>query len=143
MNPVFLTQTDTTAGLLSRDCEKLNIIKNRNKNQKLLLCLSDFKELKKQFRIPNSHKNFVRRAKKTSFIVKDESFRVVLDSAHNKFIKHFGYIYSTSANKHKEHFNLDWAIESSDIIVLDSRGINENLASKIYKLGNNKKIRLR
>lgn len=151
--PVFLAQSDTTAGFLCANPHKLNAIKKRDKNQKILLALSDCKELKKRFRIPLFAKKWVRNAKKTSFILPNkESFRVVAESkislcklrkqdciqAHREFLSHFGGLYSTSANESGKEFNLAWALQNADIIVLDSRGLFETKPSKIYKLGKNR-----
>ena len=148
--PIFLAQSDTTAGFLCANAKKLNAIKKRAQNQKILLALSDFRELKSRFRIPPFAKKIVRNAKKTSFILPNkESFRVVakskkLDSnidfsnAHREFLSHFGGLYSTSANESGKAFNLAWALQNADIIVLDSRGIFEAKPSKIYKLNKHK-----
>lgn len=76
--PVFLAQSDTTAGFLCANPKKLNRLKKRDENQKILLALSDFIELKKRFRIPPFAKKMVRNARKTSFVLPNgESFRVV------------------------------------------------------------------
>ncbi|MGX2971824.1 Sua5/YciO/YrdC/YwlC family protein [Helicobacter sp. T3_23-1059] len=152
--PIFLTQSDTTAGFLCANAKKLNAIKKRAQNQKILLALSDFRELKSRFRIPPFAKKIVRNAKKTSFILPNkESFRVVAESkkldftldsnidfsnAHREFLSHFGGLYSTSANESGKPFNLAWALQNADIIVLNSRGIFEAKPSKIYKLSKHK-----
>ena len=76
--PVFLAQSDTTAGFLCANPKKLNRLKNRDEHQKILLALSDFGELKKHFRIPPFAKKMVRNASKTSFVLPNgKSFRVV------------------------------------------------------------------
>lgn len=76
--PVFLAQSDTTAGFLCANPKKLNRLKKRDENQKILLALSDFIELKKRFRIPLFAKKMVRNARKTSFVLPNgRSFRVV------------------------------------------------------------------
>lgn len=76
--PVFLAQSDTTAGFLCANPKKLNRLKKRDENQKILLALSDFIELKKRFRIPPFAKKMVRNARKTSFVLPNgRSFRVV------------------------------------------------------------------
>lgn len=79
--PVFLAQSDTTAGFLCANPKKLNRLKKRDENQKILLALSDFIELKKRFRIPLFAKKMVRNARKTSFVLPNgKSFRVVKKS---------------------------------------------------------------
>lgn len=76
--PVFLAQSDTTAGFLCANPKKLNRLKKRDENQKILLALSDFRQLKRRFRIPLFAKKMVRNARKTSFVLPNgESFRVV------------------------------------------------------------------
>lgn len=76
--PIFLAQSDTTAGFLCANPKKLNRLKKRDENQKILLALSDFGELKKRFRIPLFAKKMVRNARKTSFVLPNgKSFRVV------------------------------------------------------------------
>lgn len=76
--PVFLAQSDTTAGFLCANPKKLNRLKKRDENQKILLALSDFIELKKRFRVPPFAKKMVRNARKTSFVLPNgRSFRVV------------------------------------------------------------------
>lgn len=76
--PVFLAQSDTTAGFLCANPKKLNRLKKRDENQKILLALSDFRQLKRRFRIPLFAKKMVRNARKTSFVLPNgRSFRVV------------------------------------------------------------------
>ncbi len=141
---MFLAQTDTTAGFLSNNFKKLNAIKNRPISQKILLEVSDLTALKSFQRIPNTHKRFVRKAQKTSFILPNgKSFRVIQDEQHLKFLRHFGALYSTSANKSGEDFDLEWAIQQCDIIVADSRWIEPKAPSQIYKLSKTKRKKIR
>ncbi|OBV28738.1 hypothetical protein BKN38_09160 [Helicobacter sp. CLO-3] len=138
---VFLAQTDTTAGFLSSDYRKLNAIKKRDVNQKVLLTLSDYQNLKARYRIPRAHRRRVRYARQTSFILPNgKSFRVVKDSRHLAFLRHFGALYSTSANVSGGAFDLAWAMKQADIIVLDSRRIYEAKPSQIIKLSRKTKI---
>ncbi|GAB6045634.1 hypothetical protein JCM11957_12320 [Caminibacter profundus] len=146
MNPnkIYLTQTDTTVGFLSQDKIKLNAIKKRPLNQKILREVDSLSTLKNFVRVPNKYKNLVRRSCKTTFIYPNkESFRVVKDESHLKFLKKFKWMYSTSANPHKQKFDKKWAREMADIIVEDKRGLFEGEASKIYKISNNKIKRIR
>ncbi len=136
---VFLAQSDTTVGLLSKDFKKLNFIKQRKIDQKVLIEVASLKILKSHTRVPSCFKSYVRRAKKTSFIYpNNKALRVVKDEMHLRFLKPFLWMYSTSANKTKERFDLSWAREVSDVEVLDCRGLKEARASKIYKLSNTK-----
>ena len=146
MNPnnIYLTQTDTTVGLLSQNKEKLNYIKNRPLNQPILREVDSLETLKSFVRTPKMHKKRIRRSKKTTFIFPNgESFRVVKDNRHLEFLKKFKWMYSTSANLHGKKFNEKWAKEIADIIVEDKRGFFEGKASNIYKISRNriKKIR--
>jgi len=65
---IFLAQTDTTAGFLSKDFRELNRAKRREQDQPCVLATAKFSELKNFVRVPQKFKNFVRRAKKTTFI---------------------------------------------------------------------------
>ncbi|WP_210669864.1 Sua5 YciO YrdC YwlC family protein [Helicobacter fennelliae] len=141
---VFLAQTDTTAGLLSSDPTLLNRIKNRPLHQSVILTMSDFATLKSTYRTPRIHRHFIRHAKRTSFILPNRhSFRVVQDEEHLKFLRVFKKLYSTSANISKKSFDLAWAVEQCDIVVLDSRGFCECRSSAIFKLNKTKYIRIR
>ena len=142
-NNIYLTQTDTTVGFLSQDFKKLNQIKNRNINKKVLIEVDSLKTLKKFTRVPKKFKKQVRRAKKTTFIYPNgNSFRVVKDEVHLRFLKKFKWMYSTSANLSGEKFDKSWAIKQADIIVEDKKGLFEGEASKIYKIRKKiKKIR--
>ena len=142
---VYLVQTDTTVGFLSIDDKKLNSIKKRPQNQKILQVVKNLKYLKESTRIPNKYKNKVRRSKKTTFIYPNKkSFRVIdrFDN-HYDFINKFGILYSTSANKTGEVFDEKYAICHSDIIVWTKNSFYQSDSSKIYKISHNKIIKLR
>ncbi len=139
MNPnkVYLTQTDTTVGFLSQDYKKLNKIKNRPINQKILKEVDSLATLKRFVRVPNRFKKQVRRAKKTTFIYPNrDSFRVVKDNRHLEFLKKFKWMYSTSANLAGKNFDEKWARDVADIIVEEKRGFFEGEPSKIFKINN-------
>lgn len=75
---LYLVQTDTTVGFSSLDDERLNVIKNRDKNQKILKTLDSFERLKEFTRVPKNHRKMVRNSSKTTFIYPNlKSFRVV------------------------------------------------------------------
>jgi len=140
---IYLAQTDTTVGFLSQNKEKLNIIKGRNLNQKILKEVDSLKTLKEFVRVPNRFKKQVRNAKKTTFIYKNgESFRVVKDEKHLEFLKKFKWMYSTSANITGCKFDEKWAREVANIIVEDG-GFFEGEASKIYKISRERIKRIR
>ena len=141
---IYLSQTDTTVGLLSQNKEKLNYIKNRPLNQPILREVDSLETLKSFVRVPKMHKKRIRRSKKTTFIFPNgESFRVVKDNRHLEFLKKFKWMYSTSANLHGKKFNEKWAKEIADIIVKDKRGFFEGKASNIYKLSKSKIKKIR
>ena len=90
MNPtvVYLVQTDTTVGFLSRDGDKLNQIKNRRGKKGFIVSVDSFKTLKTILRVPQIHKKMVRRSKKTTIVYpNNKAVRVVKDMEHLKFLK--------------------------------------------------------
>ena len=70
---LYLAQTDTTAGFLSKDEREINKAKGRALQTPCILTMSSLKELASLVRVPKAHKNLVRKAKKTSFIYKKTS----------------------------------------------------------------------
>lgn len=70
---LYLVQTDTTAGFLSKDEREINKAKGRALQTPCILTMSSLKELVSLVRVPKAHKNLVRKAKKTSFIYKKTS----------------------------------------------------------------------
>ena len=139
---IYLAQTDTTAGFLSKDLKALNLLKKRDINQPCLISTAKFSELKKLTRVPNKFKNTIRKAKKTTFLYPNKkAIRVVKDHSHEQFLKRFDWFYSTSANEHGKKFDINWAMQNCDIVV--DEVFFEMSASKIFKLRGTKKIRLR
>ncbi len=146
MNPknIYLVQTDTTVGFLSQDKKKLNEIKKRNINKPILREVDSLESLKRFVRVPKKFRKRIRRAKKTTFIFPNkESFRVVKDKSHLRFLKKFRWMYSTSANIHGEKFDEKWARCVADTIVEDKRGFKEKKASFIYKISFSRIKRIR
>lgn len=138
---VFLVQTDTTVGLLSKDKIRLNAIKKRPLEQKIIKTSPYLNELKKVSRVPNTHKNTVRKAKKTTFIYPNsESFRVVFGE-HTKFYKDYDldWVYSTSANEHKKSFDISISAKV-DVVI---KPFYESKSSTMIKLGKTKAKKLR
>lgn len=139
---IYLAQTDTTAGFLSKDFKEINRLKNRPLHKPCLITTSKFSELKTLVRVPNKFKNLVRRARKTTFLYPNlKAVRVVKECEHAKFLEKNGWFYSSSANLSSEKFDEAWARSVSDVIVDDE--FKEQASSKIYKLSktNLKKIR--
>ncbi len=170
-NPIFLAQSDTTIGFLCADFQKLNAIKGRSVQTNTLVTLDSLEKLKRLVRIPNAHKKRIRRSSRTTFIyrgknaikqargtkeslegclsqfLKSLAIRVVQQqskrASHAEFLRFFPYLYSTSANKHKESFVFEFALENADVIVLDARLFSAQTPSKIYKISNLKISRIR
>ncbi|MDR1008242.1 MAG: Sua5 YciO YrdC YwlC family protein [Campylobacteraceae bacterium] len=139
---VYLAQTDTTVGFLSKDAKLLNALKSRALDKCCIVCAASFSELKA--RVPSKYKNLVRRAKKTTFILQNGfSFRLVKDDAHATLLRKTGWLYSTSANETGKRFDMEFAKSKADIIIEDERGFFESAPSAILKLGRKhlKKIR--
>ena len=141
---LYLVQTDTTVGFLSQDGAKLLHVKKRSTKKGFVTVYSDFKSFKKEKnRISNTHKHYVRSAKKTTFISKNRASRIVSTGKHHNFLNNFSYMYSTSANLSGEQYSEEFAREKAEIIVQDIEGFNESRASKMIKLSNSRKVRLR
>ncbi len=131
---VFLTQTDTTIGFVSQNAEKLTAIKQRPPHKHYIKALPSLKTLKLFTRVPNSHKNRVRRSKKTTFIMPNgHSYRVVQDKHHLLLLNRLEWAYTTSANLSSESYDESFAKKSADIIITPLK--QKNSASNIYKLG--------
>ncbi len=147
MNPslVYLVQTDTTVGFLSSNDKRLADIKHRNYNQKILQVVDSFQELCNNVRIPSNRKNMIRKSNHTTFIYpKGLSFRVVSgELEHNRFIRKFSSLFSTSANKTKHDFDKTYAISKVDIVLYTADGFSQSEASSIFKINNKKIIKLR
>ncbi|TQR32367.1 Sua5 YciO YrdC YwlC family protein [Campylobacter sp. MIT 99-7217] len=130
---IYLAQTDTTAGFLSKDLKKLNALKKRPLNQPCLITTAKFSELKEFVRVPNKFKNRLRKAKKTSFIFPNSrALRVVKEGLHARFLEKNGWFYSSSANLHGQKFDEKLARSLADK-VLDEE-LFEAKPSSIFKL---------
>lgn len=137
---IYLAQTDTTAGFLSRDAQRINRVKRREERTPLIATFSSFSSLNCVSRVPRHFKKEVRRTSKTTYILPcGLSFRVAKEPDHRLFLDRFGYLFSSSANAHKESFNAKFASESADVIVIDHRGIFDAPPSTILKINNQKK----
>lgn len=141
--PIILTQTDTTVGFLSEDADALYEIKERSTKKQFIKVYLDFKSLSSTCRVPNSKKNLIRRSKKTTFIVKNKSFRVAQNSLDSQILRDTTSCYSTSANKSKEKFSREFCEDKADIIIENIDGLRENTSSILIKLNHIKRKRLR
>ena len=133
-NKVFLTQTDTTIGFVSQNAEKLTQVKQRPPYKHYIKALPSLQILKSFTRIPDMHKNRIRRAKKTTFILPNgDSYRVVKDRHHLLLLDRLGWAYTTSANLSSEAYDEDFAKKRADILITPLK--QKSSASNIYKLG--------
>ena len=139
---VFLTQTDTTIGFVSQNVDKLTQIKQRPPHKHYIKALPSLQILKSFTRIPDMHKNRIRRAKKTTFIMPNgDSYRVVKDRHHLLLLNRLGWAYTTSANLSFEAYDEEFAKQSADIVITPLK--QKSSASNIYKLGKNTLKRIR
>ncbi len=143
MNKIFLAQTDTTVGFLSQNAKRLEEIKMRPGDKPFLKVYAQLKILHHDIRVPTVHKNRVRNARKTTFIVKNQAFRYVSNPEHAALIRPYGWLYSTSANKSGERYDPSFCHHAADWIIEDYRTLHEAGASRIYKLGRTRLVRVR
>ena len=139
---VFLTSTDTTIGFVSQNSDRLNQIKQRPKDKKFIRALNSLDTLKLMTRVPDIHKKRVRRAQKSTFIIKEESLRVIKDEHHLLLLNRLQWAYTTSANLSGKEYEEAFAVQNADIIIypLD---LKNTKASQIFKLGTKTIKRLR
>ena len=131
---VFLTQTDTTIGFVSQNAKKLTSIKQRPQNKHYIKAVNSLQTLKKFTRIPSVHKNRIRRAKKTTFVMPNSySYRVVKDKHHLLLLNRLKWAYTTSANLSNKSYDEYFAKQAADVIIVPL--IENQQASSIYKLG--------
>ncbi len=141
---VILTQTDTTVGFLSRDAAALERIKARPGGKPFLKVfpgLAGYREA--GGRIPPAFRRMLRYARKTTFVVKGQAFRIVRDPRHLALLQRCGWMYSTSANRSGEAFERAFCESHADIVVEEHQGLHEAPASSIVRLGRTKQRSLR
>jgi len=137
---LYLTQTDTTLGFVSQDAPKIDKAKKRLPNKHYIRTVDSFKTLKSFTRIPTQHKNLVRRAKRTTFIINKESYRVIRGTQHNLLLDRVGWLYSSSANLSGAEYDEVYAKEMTEVVVSFPKRA-EGRASTIYKLGKLKSLK--
>ena len=136
---VFLTQTDTAIGFVSQNAEKLTKIKQRPPYKHYIKAVNSLKTLKTFTRVPSSHKNRVRRAKKTTFVMPNTySYRVIRNPHHLLLLDRLTWAYTTSANLSDQPYDEIFAKEAADIMILPLK--ENSQVSNIYKI-NNKTIK--
>ena len=142
-NMLFLTQTDTTIGFVSQDASKIDNAKNRLPNKHYIRVVDSLETLKSFTRVPNRHKNRLRRSKKTTFILPNRlSFRVVKDTEHNILLNRLHWVYSSSANLSGAVYDEVYAKDKAEVLV-SFPVKQEGMASKIYRLGQKRMIWVR
>ena len=131
---VFLTQTDTTIGFVSQDPDKLTAIKQRPPHKHYIKVVNSLQTLKIFTRVPTSHKNRVRRASRTTFIMPNGySYRVIQDKQHLLLLNRLQWAYSTSANLSGMPYDETFSKASADVLISPLK--RSQGASSIYKLG--------
>jgi len=134
---LYLTQTDTTIGFVSQDPNKIDKAKKRKPNKHYIKVVNSLETIKTFTRVPKKHKNRVRRAKRTTFIMPNGlSFRVVKNTEHNLLLDRLGWVYSSSANLSGAEYDESYAKENTEVIVSFPQK-RDGQASKIYKLSQN------
>ncbi len=134
-NLVFLTQTDTTIGFVSQNADRLTSIKQRPPHKHYIKAVNSLQTLKTFTRVPSSHKNRVRRANKTTFIMPNtHSYRVIREQHHLLLLNRLKWAYTTSANLSNFSYDKKFAKEAADVIIYPLQ--EKQQASNIYKLGN-------
>ena len=141
---IYLAQTDTTVGFLSQDAKRLAALKGRPAGKPFLMEVASFKELKKRARVPKKFRRYVRNAKRSTFVYPNShAIRVVKEELHLRFLKKFGWMYSTSANPSGGRYDPTFALSVADVVVVDKRGLFEGAPSRIVRLGKISKYKLR
>ena len=141
---VILAQTDTTVGFASQSYKRLADIKSRPNSKPFIIIYPNFHNfLTHKNRVPSKQKNLVRRAKKTTFILKKKAFRINSHAIHSQLIRNLGSFYSTSANQKNKNFNREFCESKTDIIIEDKNGLVQNSSSTLVKINSNKKVRIR
>ncbi len=141
---VILTQTDTTVGFVSQNAKALADIKTRPNTKPFIKVYNSLESLQSAHkRVPKTQKKFVRRAKKTTFIVKNEAFRIASYPLHSNILRNLNWVYSTSANESGKNFDWKFCQSKADIIIEDLSPLEEKTASRLFKINNKKIKRLR
>ncbi|WP_309499932.1 Sua5/YciO/YrdC/YwlC family protein [Sulfurovum sp.] len=139
---VFLTQTDTTIGFVSQNADRLTAVKQRPPHKHYIKAVNTLQTLAKFTRVPQKHKNRVRRSQKTTFIMPNKhSYRVIQDKHHLLLLNRLKWVFTSSANLSNEEYDETFAKEMADVIIEPLIGTRQ--ASHIYKLGTHALKRVR
>lgn len=146
MNPnlVYLIQTETTAGFLSQNADALSAIKQRPLGKSFLISVDSLQTLKQFTRVPKLHRQYIRKADKTTFAYPcGLAIRVVKDEAHLQFLRKIKWSYSTSSNLSGSGFDEAFATEKADVIVFTCKGFFASKPSSIFRLGKSRMKKIR
>jgi tRNA A37 threonylcarbamoyladenosine synthetase subunit TsaC/SUA5/YrdC len=139
---VYLTQTDTTIGFVSQNAQRLTAIKQRPPHKYYIKAVNSLHTLKHFTRVPSFHKNRLRRANKSTFILANgHSYRVIRDPQHLLLLNRLKWAYTTSANLSNLPYDETFAKNSADVIITPLKATQQ--ASDIYKLGKKTLKRIR
>lgn len=141
--PIILAQTDTTVGFLSQDTLSLAQVKGRAQEKPFLKVFASLNLLQSTVRVPLKYRPWVRHARHTTFVIKNQALRYVSDLGHSHLIQKYGWLYSTSANESGRDYDRDFCLKHSDMIIEDSRGFSSSTPSKIFKLTSTQSKKLR
>ena len=139
---LFLTDTDTTVGFLSRDPEPLDRAKRRHGKKHYITALPSLRSLRDRARVPRPYRLRLRRSRKESYILPSgRSYRIVRDSRHLLLLKRLGWAYTSSANLSGAAYDEEYARRMADVVV-EPLGA-PRAPSRIYRLGRRKLRRIR
>ena len=134
LNDVFLTQTDTTIGFVSKNSQRLTAVKKRPPHKHYIKAVNSLHTLKQFARVPQVHKKRVRRADKTTFILPNNySYRVIKEKHHLLLLNRLKWAYTTSANLSGADYDDTFAQAVTDTIITPLK--QHQKASTIIKLG--------
>ena len=137
-----MTQTDTTIGFVSQNATRLTQIKQRPPHKHYITAVNSLNTLQRFVRVPQKHKNRIRRASKTTFVMPNtHSYRVVKNPHHLLLLDRLLWAYTTSANLSGEGYNEAFAKTSADVIITPLQSASQ--PSTIYKVGKNRLQRIR
>ncbi len=131
---VYLTATDTTVGFVSQNAGRLDAIKGRPSHKHYITALPSLRALKQRTRTPARHRNRLRRARRTTFILPDgRSWRIIHDPRHHRLIQKLGWAYTTSANRSGGAYDEAWVREVADVVI-EPLNVTDSMPSTILKL---------
>jgi len=143
---LYFTPTDTTVGFVSQDASKIDRAKRRLPNKHYIRTVDSLATLKRLSRVPQAHKNRLRRAQRTTFIFPNfRSFRLVRGTPHNLLLNRIGWLYSSSANESGKEYSPHYAKRQAEVLVSIPPSLREeqDAPSAIYRLSFRNQIRIR